>query len=69
MPDTGVVPAVARGGPAAAGPAAAVSDVRDALAGLGYAPDEIRAATTDLADDGDAAALLRRALRQLASPR
>ena len=30
---------------------------------------KIRAATADLADDGDVAALLRQALRQLASPR
>jgi holliday junction DNA helicase RuvA len=69
VPDTDVVPAVARDGLASAGPVTAVSDVRGALAGLGYSADEIRAATVDLADDGDAAALLRQALRQLASPR
>jgi Holliday junction DNA helicase RuvA len=69
VPETGAVPAVATGGPASAGAATAVGDVRGALAGLGYSPDEIRTATADLADDGDAAALLRQALRQLAAPR
>jgi Holliday junction DNA helicase RuvA len=44
----------------------ATTDVREALAGLGYGPDEIREATTDLADDGDASAMLRQALRRLA---
>jgi holliday junction DNA helicase RuvA len=69
VPETDAVPAIAAGGPASAGAAIAVGDVRDALAGLGYSPDEIRTATVDLADDGDAAALLRQALRQLAAPR
>jgi holliday junction DNA helicase RuvA len=69
VPETGVVPAVAGRGLASAGPATVVTDVRDALVGLGYSADEIRAATADLADDGDVAALLRQALRQLASPR
>ena len=69
VPDSGVVPTVAGPGLSAVGPATAVTDVRDALAGLGYSPDEIRAVTTELADDGDTADMLRRALRQLASPR
>ena len=69
VPDSGVVPTVTGPGLSAVGPATAVTDVRDALAGLGYSPDEIRAVTSDLADDGDAADMLRRALRQLASPR
>jgi holliday junction DNA helicase RuvA len=69
VPETGVVPAVPGNGLASAGSATAVTDVRDALAGLGYSADEIRAATADLADEGDVAALLRQALRQLASPR
>jgi Holliday junction resolvasome RuvABC DNA-binding subunit len=46
--------------------------VREALAGLGYSADEIRAATAELADDGDdgdASALLRAALQRLASAR
>lgn len=70
VPDSGVVPALAGAGLAAAvGPPTAVTDVREALAGLGYTADEIRAVTADLADDGDPAAMLRQALRQLASPR
>ena len=69
VPEAGVVPAIAGGGPASVGPATPVTDVRDALAGLGYSADEIRVATADLADDGDTPALLRQALRQLASPR
>jgi holliday junction DNA helicase RuvA len=69
VPDSGAVPTVTGPGLSAVGPATAVTDVRDALAGLGYSPDEIRAVTSDLADDGDAADMLRRALRQLASPR
>jgi Holliday junction resolvasome RuvABC DNA-binding subunit len=43
--------------------------VREALAGLGYGPDEIRDATAELIDDGDASAMLRRALQRLASAR
>jgi holliday junction DNA helicase RuvA len=69
VPDSGVVPTAAAGLSTAAGPATAVTDVREALAGLGYSPDEIRTVTADLADDGDAAAMLRHALRQLAAPR
>ncbi len=69
VPDSGVVPTVPGPGLTAVGPATAVTDVREALAGLGYSADEIRAVTTDLAADGDAAAMLRHALRQLASPR
>ena len=42
------------------------ADVREALAGLGYGPDEVRVATSDLPDDGDAATLLRLALARLA---
>jgi Holliday junction DNA helicase RuvA len=45
------------------------ADVREALAGLGYTPDEIRTATADLPVDGDAAVLLRDALARLASRR
>lgn len=44
-------------------------EVREALAGLGYGPDEVRQALLDLPDDGDPAVLLRRALRQLAVSR
>ncbi|MGH9245993.1 MAG: Holliday junction branch migration protein RuvA [Acidimicrobiales bacterium] len=44
-------------------------DVRDALSGLGYGPDEVRQALLDLPDDGDPAVLLKQALRRLAVPR
>jgi Holliday junction DNA helicase RuvA len=46
-------------------------EVREALAGLGYGPDEVREALAALPDDGpdDAAALLRLALRSLAVAR
>lgn len=44
------------------------ADVREALAGLGYAPEEIAEATRQL-PDGDAGALLKEALRLLAGAR
>jgi len=44
------------------------ADVRDALAGLGYSPEEIADATRDL-PDGDPGALLKEALRRLAGAR
>jgi len=46
-------------------------EVREALAGLGYGPDEVREALAALPDDGpdDSAALLRLALRSLAAVR
>jgi holliday junction DNA helicase RuvA len=70
LPDTGAVPAAVRGnGAAAAGDGSVRADVREALAGLGYSPDEIRHATADLPDDGDASALLRGALSRLGAPR
>lgn len=70
IPDTGAVPAVAGGnGAGSNGASTPHADVREALAGLGYGPDEIRAATADLPDDGDASALLRAALQRLAASR
>jgi Holliday junction DNA helicase RuvA len=70
VPDAGPVPRVGGGvAVASAGERTATTDVREALAGLGYGPDEIRAATAELIDDGDAAAMLRRALQRLASAR
>lgn len=70
VPDGGPMPPLgAVGAVAITGEATAVTDVREALAGLGYSADEIRAATAELADDGDAAAMLRRALQRLASAR
>ncbi|HEX2576193.1 MAG TPA: Holliday junction branch migration protein RuvA [Aquihabitans sp.] len=44
------------------------ADVRDALAGLGYTPEEIAEATREL-PDADAGALLKEALRRLAGAR
>jgi Holliday junction DNA helicase RuvA len=41
-------------------------DVTEALAGLGYGPDEVRRVVDDLPDDGQPAELLREALRRLA---
>lgn len=46
-----------------------VGDVREALAGLGYAPDEIREALRELPADGDASGLLRDALKLLGARR
>ncbi len=43
------------------------SDLRDALAGLGYGPEEIRTAIADLPEDGDVSELLRQALQRLAA--
>lgn len=52
----------------AVGPAGARAEVRDALAGLGYGPDEVREAMAALPADApdDTAVLLRHALRALA---
>lgn len=44
------------------------ADVRDALAGLGYAPEEIAEATRELAE-GEPGALLKEALKRLARSR
>lgn len=46
--------------------ASARRDVTEALAGLGYGPDEVRRVVDDLPEDGDPAELLREALRRLA---
>jgi Holliday junction DNA helicase RuvA len=43
------------------------AEVREALAGLGYAPDEVREALARLPDDGPVEELLREALRALAT--
>ena len=78
IPDADLAAAVAAGrgngaggaaGAGGLGPASARADVRTALAGLGYTGDEIREATLDLPDDGDAAELLRAALSRLATGR
>jgi Holliday junction DNA helicase RuvA len=41
-------------------------DVTEALAGLGYGPEEVRRVVDDLPSEGDPADLLREALRRLA---
>ncbi|QGG95151.1 Holliday junction branch migration protein RuvA [Actinomarinicola tropica] len=56
-------------GSAPAGGGSSRSDVHDALAGLGYGPDEIREALRDLPAEGDASALLKEALKRLAVAR
>lgn len=45
------------------------AEVRDALAALGYGPDEIRDATRELPTDGDVQLLLKHALGQMAGAR
>ena len=56
-------------GPAGGAGAPPRAEVRAALAGLGYAPDEVRDVIRDLPEEGEAADLLRVALRQLAGAR
>lgn len=46
-----------------------ISDVREALAGLGYGPEEVREALRELPSDGDASSLLRDALKLLGAKR
>ena len=41
------------------------ADVREALAGLGYGPEEIRDALADVPDEGDSAIVLKHALRRV----
>jgi Holliday junction DNA helicase RuvA len=62
------VPVVDGAGPAGSPVPSVRADVRDALAELGYGPEEIAEATRDL-PDGDAGALLKEALRRLAGTR
>jgi Holliday junction DNA helicase RuvA len=69
IPEIGGAPVAVTGAVALAGPRTAAADVREALTGLGYSADEIRAATAELGDGGDASAMLRQALQRLASVR
>lgn len=62
-------PVVVDGGAAPVGPGSARADVREALGGLGYGPDEIRGVLADLPDGDDAGELLKQALRRLAAVR
>ena len=52
-----------------AGAGSTIGDVREALAGLGYGPEEIREALRELPVDADAATLLRDALKLLGARR
>jgi Holliday junction DNA helicase RuvA len=52
-----------------ANPSSARVEVREALTGLGYSPEEVRDVLTQLPDDGAVEDLLRDALRLLASAR
>jgi Holliday junction resolvasome RuvABC DNA-binding subunit len=53
----------------ATGAPSARAEVREALSGLGYAPDEVRDALARLPEDGSVEDLLREALRLLAAAR
>jgi holliday junction DNA helicase RuvA len=53
-------------GPVSSGRPSARSDVREALANLGYQPDEVAAVVRDLPDDQDVSVLLKEALQRLA---
>lgn len=61
-------PIGAGGGASGVNGSSAVADVRDALTGLGYAPEEIREALRDV-DAADAATMLRESLRLLGARR
>lgn len=52
-----------------AGSGSARRDVADALAGLGYGPDEVRSVVADLPAEGSADTMLREALQRLAAVR
>ncbi len=55
--------------PLTSGVGSTVGNVREALAGLGYAPEEIREAMRELSDSDSAESLLRDALRLLGARR
>jgi Holliday junction DNA helicase RuvA len=57
------------GAPSGGGGGSAMADVREALGGLGYGPDEIRDVLRDLSASADAATLLRDALKVLGARR
>ena len=61
LPDIDLTPS-----PGAVVTTSARRDVTEALAGLGYGPDEVRRVVDDLPSDGEPADLLREALRRLA---
>jgi Holliday junction DNA helicase RuvA len=57
---------VGRSPAAGAAVPSAMTDVREALANLGYGPDEVTGALRDLGPDDDASVLLKQALQRLA---
>jgi Holliday junction DNA helicase RuvA len=57
------------GGGASPGGGSVVGDVREALAGLGYQPDEVREVLREVPADDDAATMLRDALKLLGARR
>lgn len=68
--DVAVLAGAGGGGPAAPRSApSARAEVREALAALGYSPEEVREAVRDLPGEGDAATLLRLALGHLGGGR
>lgn len=70
LPEGDVAVAVGAAGTAGtAGGGSVRADVRDALAALGYGPDEVAEATRDLPEGDDVGALVREALRRAGAPR
>lgn len=70
--DVGAAVAAAAGDPAgngSASPGSVRADVRDALAALGYSPDEIVVATRELPEGDDVSALVSEALRRMVAGR
>lgn len=68
--DVAAAVAAAGPGPGAAGsPGAVRSDVRDALAALGYTPEEVAEATRDLPEGDDVSTLVSEALRRMVGAR
>jgi len=55
--------------PAGGGKGSVIGDVREALGGLGYGPEEVRDALRELPSDGEASTLLRDALKLLGAKR
>ncbi len=71
LPEPGEVGTATPAGSDPGDGSAVLADVRDALTGLGYGPDEVRAAMADLSATpaADAGELIRAALRRLAGAR
>jgi Holliday junction DNA helicase RuvA len=66
LPDVDLAVVADPSGNGRAAVASPLADVRDALTGLGYGPDEIRDVLADLPADGEAGELVRAALQRLA---